>query len=116
MDLEEVNRHLIEKITATGIRYDFGEGHELLGRRLQDVELKQERLYELTHSGHELLLDQTARLSAQGWQDRVDHVVDTNKELDAPATLLRPDGHVTWLGDNQRELSTKLTKWFGAAC
>nr|WP_232512771.1 FAD-dependent monooxygenase [Actinopolyspora erythraea] len=92
------------------------EGHELLGRRLQDVELKQERLYELTHSGHELLLDQTARLSAQGWQDRVDHVVDTNKELDAPATLLRPDGHVTWLGDNQRELSTKLTKWFGAAC
>lgn len=40
MDFEEVNRYLTEKITATGIRYDFGEGHELLGRRLWDVELK----------------------------------------------------------------------------
>ena len=37
MDFEEVNRYLIEKITAIGIRYDFGEGHELLGRRLRDV-------------------------------------------------------------------------------
>ena len=27
MDFEEVNRHLIEKVTAIGIRYDFGEGH-----------------------------------------------------------------------------------------
>ena len=27
MDFEEVNRYLIEKITAIGIRYDFGEGH-----------------------------------------------------------------------------------------
>ncbi len=31
MDLEEVNRRLIEKITAIAVRYDFGEGHELLG-------------------------------------------------------------------------------------
>ena len=27
MDFEEVNRYLIEKITAIGVRYDFGEGH-----------------------------------------------------------------------------------------
>ena len=38
MDFEEVNRYLIEKITAIGCR--AGEGHELLGRRLRDVELK----------------------------------------------------------------------------
>ena len=37
MDFEEVSRYLIEKITAIGIRYDFGEGHDLLGRRLRDV-------------------------------------------------------------------------------
>ena len=30
MDFEDVNRHLIEKISAIGVRYDFGEGHELL--------------------------------------------------------------------------------------
>ena len=29
MDFDEVNRYLIEKITAIGVRYDFGEGHEL---------------------------------------------------------------------------------------
>jgi len=40
MDFEEVNRYLIEKITAIGVRYDFGEGHDLLGRRLRDVRLK----------------------------------------------------------------------------
>ena len=51
MDFEEVNRYLIEKITAIGVRYDFGEGHELLGRRLRDVELKRGRLYELMHGG-----------------------------------------------------------------
>jgi 2-polyprenyl-6-methoxyphenol hydroxylase-like FAD-dependent oxidoreductase len=39
MDFEDVNRYLIEKITAIGIRYDFGEGHDLLGRRLRDVGL-----------------------------------------------------------------------------
>jgi rifampicin monooxygenase len=38
MDFEEVNRYLIEKITAISVRYDFGEGHHLLGRRLRDVE------------------------------------------------------------------------------
>ena len=26
MDFEDANRFLIEKITATGVRYDFGEG------------------------------------------------------------------------------------------
>ena len=68
MDFEEVNRYLIEKITATGIRYDLGEGHELLGRRMRDVGLKQECLYELMRGGRGLLLDQTGRLSVAGWR------------------------------------------------
>ncbi|MFF0777608.1 rifampin monooxygenase [Streptomyces sp. NPDC003720] len=115
MDIEEVNRRLIEKITAVGIRYDFGDGHRLLGRRLRDVRLKRGRLYELTHAGRGLLLDQTGRLSAAGWADRVDHVVDVSDELDAPAVLLRPDGHVAWAGEDQRDLTARLSEWFGAA-
>ncbi|RSM71582.1 rifampin monooxygenase [Kibdelosporangium aridum] len=115
MDFHEVNRHLIEKITAIGIRYDFGEGHELLGRRLRDVRLKQGRLYELMHGGRGLLLDQTGRLSVEGWADRVDHVVDVSEELDVPGVLLRPDGHVAWVGDSQRDLLDHLPTWFGAA-
>ncbi|MGP4110449.1 rifampin monooxygenase [Streptomyces sp. 4N509B] len=126
MDFEEVNRHLTEKITATGIRYDVGGGdeggHELLGRRMRDVRLKGgRRLYELTRDGRGLLLDQTGRLSVAGWEDRVDHVVDVvddeevGDRLNAPALLLRPDGHVAWVGDDQSALLDRLPRWFGAA-
>jgi rifampicin monooxygenase len=114
MDFEEVNRYLIEKITAIGIRYDFGEGHELLGMRLRDVGLKRGRLYELMHGGRGLLLDQTGRLSVAGWADRVDQVVDVSEELDPPAVLLRPDGHVAWVGEDQTDLLSQLVRWFGA--
>ncbi|GGO91735.1 rifampin monooxygenase [Wenjunlia tyrosinilytica] len=115
VDFEDVNRYLIEKITAIGVRYDFGEGHELLGRRMRDMGLKRGRLYELMHRGRGLLLDQTGRLSVAGWADRVDHVVDVSEELDVPAALLRPDGHVAWVGEDQQDLLSRLPEWFGAA-
>ncbi|MEU5850535.1 rifampin monooxygenase [Saccharopolyspora shandongensis] len=115
MDFEEVNRYLLEKITAFGVCYDFGEGHDLLGKRIRDVPLKQGRLYELMRGGRGLLLDQTGLLSAAGWADRVDHVVDVSEELDVPAMLLRPDGHVAWIGDDQQDLLGRLARWFGAA-
>ncbi|WP_033320482.1 rifampin monooxygenase [Streptomyces yerevanensis] len=121
MNFEDVNRYLTEKITAISVRYDFGAGHELLGRRLRDIKLKKGRLYERMHDGRGLLLDQTGRLSVTGWADRIDHVIDVSEELDTldtedvPAVLLRPDGHVAWVGEDQQELLSHLPKWFGAA-
>ncbi|MCF6522348.1 rifampin monooxygenase [Streptomyces sp. JJ36] len=114
MDFEEVSRYLTEMITATGIRYDFGEGHPLVGRRMRDMELKQGRLYALLHDGRGLLLDRTGRLSVAGWADRIDHVVDTGEEPDVPAVLLRPDGHVAWAGEDQADLLRQVPRWFGA--
>ncbi|WP_217169011.1 rifampin monooxygenase [Streptomyces sp. AC512_CC834] len=127
MRFEEVSRHLTEKITALDVHYDFGTGgaggtgdagdaaHELLGRRMRDVELKRGRLYGRMHSGRGLLLDRTGRLSVTGWSDRVDHVVDDGEKLTVPAMLLRPDGHVAWVGDDQQDLFDRLPRWFGAA-
>ncbi|MEY9938515.1 rifampin monooxygenase [Streptacidiphilus sp. MAP5-3] len=121
-DFDEVNRYLVGRITAIGIRYDFGEGagqdegHDLLGLRMRDIALKQGRLYDLMHAGRGLLLDQTGggRLSVAGWSDRVDHVLDASEELDAPAVLLRPDGHIAWVGDDPDDLLSALPTWFGA--
>ncbi|WP_406366115.1 rifampin monooxygenase [Streptomyces sp. NBC_00645] len=126
MDFEEVNRYVTGMITAVDVRYDVGQegdegdegdasaGHALLGRRMRDVKLKQGRLYELMHDGRGLLLDRTGSLSVAGWADRVDHVVDVSEELDVPAVLLRPDGHVVWTGEDQQDLLGRLPRWFGA--
>ncbi|MEU6447235.1 rifampin monooxygenase [Streptomyces sp. NPDC046979] len=112
---EDVSRHLTEKVTALNVRYDLGAGHELVGRRMRDAELRQGRLYELTRTGRGLLLDRTGRLSVTGWSDRVDHVVDAGAKLEVPAMLLRPDGHVAWAGDDQQDLLDRLPRWFGTA-
>ncbi|MDG4784823.1 rifampin monooxygenase [Micromonospora sp. WMMD1102] len=124
MDLDDVNRFLVEKVTAIGVRYDFGTGHPLLGRRLRDIRLSGGRLYELMRTGNGLLLDQTGRLSVDGWTDRVDHVLEATDGAgiadgcdasDVPAMLLRPDGHVAWVGDDQQTLDVALARWFGTA-
>ncbi|NLU77689.1 rifampin monooxygenase [Micromonospora sp. HNM0581] len=113
MDFDDVNRYLIEKITAISVRYDVGEGPALLGRRLRNVRVTRGRLFELMRGGAGLLLDQTGQLSVDGRRDRVDHVVDTSEELDVPALLLRPDGHVVWVGEDQQSLEVALARWFG---
>ncbi|MEV6335217.1 rifampin monooxygenase [Nocardia vinacea] len=113
MDFDEVNRYLIEKITAIGIRYDFGEGPDLLGRRLRDIDLKQGRLYDRLRRGRGLVLDRTEGLTVEGWSDRVDLIADPAAALDVPAILLRPDGYVAWIGENQRDLNDRLARWFG---
>ncbi|MFD6448300.1 rifampin monooxygenase [Promicromonospora sp. NPDC060204] len=114
MDLEDVRRLLVEKVTATGIRYDLGGEHDLVGRRLPDVALRQGRLYELLRTGRGLVLDRTGRLTVDGWTDRVDHVVDADAALDVPAVLLRPDGHVAWAGADHQDLLDHVRRWFGA--
>lgn len=114
MDLPEVHRLLAERVTGLGIRYELGDGPALLGRRLRDVSLGDGRLYGLLHAGRGLLLDAAGALSVSGWADRVDHVTGTVPELDVPAVLLRPDGHVAWLGDDQDDLTTHVHRWFGA--
>ena len=109
----EVNRYLIEKITAIDIRYDFGLGPDLLGRRLPDIDLGHGHLYDLIHHGRGLLLDRSGRLTVGGWSDRIDRHDNPTTNLDAPSVLLRPDGHVAWIGHDQHHLNLHVTRWFG---
>ncbi|WP_067502576.1 FAD-dependent monooxygenase [Actinoplanes sp. TFC3] len=113
MDFDEVNNHLLEKITGIGIRYDFGAGPDLVGRRLADVALGQGNVYGLLHHGRGLLLDRTGNLSVSGWSDRVDLVADPATVVAGPGVLVRPDGYVAWVGDDQGELEGQLSRWFG---
>ena len=105
-------RFLVGKVTAIDIRYDFGSADPLVGRRLRDLPLAGGHLYGLMRAGRGLLLDRDGSLSVGGWADRVDRVVDAG--LSWPGVLLRPDGHVAWLGSSQGELDDDLSRWFGA--
>ncbi len=117
MDFDEVNRHLIEKITAIAIRYDFGEGPDgpdLLGRRLRDIEVKQGNLYGLLHrwpwpaARPHRTPDRRAAGPTGSTTSRTPRRRWTSRAL-----LLRPDGHVAWIGDDQQDLDGHLSRWFG---
>ncbi|KRE42693.1 FAD-dependent monooxygenase [Knoellia sp. Soil729] len=115
MELPGVHRHLIDKVTSLGIWYAVGEG-ELLGQRSRDIAFTGgRRLYPLLRSGRGVLVDQTGSLTVSGWHDRVDVLAERSDELDPPAVLLRPDGHIVWVGDDESDLEEALLRWFGAS-
>ena len=109
---------------------DLGDAHPLLGRRMPDLDLTMRdgevRVYTLLQAARPVLLDLDHGLDLGPWADRVRHVeaaYDGTWELpvigvvDAPtAVLIRPDGHVAWVGDGSDEgLIEALTRWFGTA-
>jgi hypothetical protein len=103
-------KHQLRALAGT----DFGAGPDLLGRRLRDIDVPQGRLYGLLDRGRGLLVDRTERLTVGGWSDRIDHLADPTAGLEVPAVLLRPDGYVAWIGDDQADPDDHLSRWFGA--
>jgi 3-(3-hydroxy-phenyl)propionate hydroxylase len=117
-------------LSGLDVCYDLGEGHPLLGRRMPDLDLSTaqgpRRVFELLHGARPVLLDlgEPDSIDITPWADRVQHVhaehtgtweLPVIGSVTAPAAvLIRPDGHVAWVGDGtQAGLRESLTTWFG---
>jgi hypothetical protein len=122
-------------MSGLDIHYDLGEGHPLLGRRMPDLDLNTAngplRVFTLLHDARPMLLNfgEPGGFDITAWADRVsliDAECDGLWELPAlgavtapTAVLIRPDGHVAWVGDRAQPagrflgLPDALTTWFG---
>jgi len=106
-------------MSGLDIHYDLGAGHPLLGRRMPDLELDVGRVYTLIHDAQPVLLDfgELAPIAgvrhvraryAGAWELPVLGVVDAPS-----AVLIRPDGHVAWVGTGGDDgLREAIARWF----
>jgi 2-polyprenyl-6-methoxyphenol hydroxylase-like FAD-dependent oxidoreductase len=114
------NRALAEIITGLDACYEPG-GHPWLGRLAPDVPLVvgsvETHLAALLHPGRPVLLDLTGSLAA--WSPAVEVVVAASPSTsDVDAVLLRPDGHVAWVGtpgSGDEGLAEAVHRWIGDA-
>lgn len=117
-------------MSGLDIAYDLGEGHALLGRRMPDLDIRVDgqkiALFTLLHGARGVLLNFGKRggIDLAPW-GKLLAIVDADYDgawqlpalgaVAAPrAVLVRPDGHVAWVGDESGHgLAEALTRWFG---
>ena len=128
--MDEPRKRIAGMISALDIHYDLGEGHPLLGRRMPDLDLATAggplRVFTLLHQARPVLLN-LGEPGAPGitpWADRIQLIDATYTgtwqlpvlgAVTAPtAVLIRPDGHVAWVGQGTNlGLTDAVTTWFG---
>ena len=130
LGMDEPRKRFAAMMSGLDIRYDLGDGHPLLGRRMPDLDLITAngplRLFTLLHDAVPILLNlgEPGGLDITPWAHRV-QLIDAKYNggwelpvlgaVPAPnAVLIRPDGYVAWVGDRtQLGLADALTTWFG---
>lgn len=131
LGMDEPRKLMAAMVSGLDIRYDLGEGHPLLGRRMPDLDLDTSsgptRVFPLLHEARPVLLDlggESGRLEVSPWSPRLKYVEATYGgawELpvlgEVPAAccvLIRPDGHVAWTGEaSDPSLADALEAWVG---
>jgi hypothetical protein len=128
--LDGPRKHIAGMVSGLDVHYDLGKGHPLLGRRVPDLDLQtaegQTRVFVLLHEARPVLLNlgEPRSFDIAPWADRVqlvDATYDGQWELPVlgevpapPAVLIRPDGHVAWVGEpTDGNLPQALATWFG---
>lgn len=102
--------------TGLDVQYNLGPGHPLLGRRMPDLDLETAngavRVFTLLHAARPLLLNFGGlQGGAPGpWAERLEWIDATysgawelpviGPVLPPAALLVRPDGHVAWVGED----------------
>jgi 3-(3-hydroxy-phenyl)propionate hydroxylase len=131
LSMDEPRRRFGAMLSGLDVHYDLGEGHPLLGRRMPDLDIETAdgplRVFTLLHDARPVLLNlgDPGGLDLGPWADRVRLVaagydgaweLPVFGEVTAPsATLIRPDGHVAWVGEGtDAGLEDALATWFGA--
>jgi 2-polyprenyl-6-methoxyphenol hydroxylase-like FAD-dependent oxidoreductase len=130
LDMDEPRARFAAMMSGLDIRYDLGKGHPLVGRRMPDLDLLtadgRSRVFDLLRGARPVLLNfgDAGGIDIASWADRV-RLVDAKHvgpcELPAlgavsapPAVLIRPDGHVAWVGARaDAALHRALGTWFG---
>jgi hypothetical protein len=126
--MDEPRKRFAAMMSGLDIRYDLGEGHALLGRRMPDLDLVTAdgplRVFTLLHEARPLLLSFAEGFDITPWADRV-RAIDARYDgawelpvlgaVPAPtAVLIRPDGYVAWVGERSHiGLPEALAAWFG---
>jgi hypothetical protein len=131
LKMDEPRKLIAGMMSGLDIRYDLGEGHPLLGRRMPDLDLVTPggtvRVFTLLHDAHAVLLNlgEPWGFDISPWTNRV-LAIDANYggnwelpvlgKVAAPtAVLIRPDGYVAWVGDGtETGLRDALITWFGS--
>jgi 2-polyprenyl-6-methoxyphenol hydroxylase-like FAD-dependent oxidoreductase len=128
--MDEPRQRYAAMMSGLDVHYDLGEGHPLIGRRMPDLEVVTgdgpRRVFTLLHEARPILLGFGGALDIAPWAERVRSIAARYEgawllpvigAVPAPsAVLIRPDGHVAWVGDgSDRGLREALTSWFGAA-
>ena len=130
LGMDEPRRRFAGMMSGLDRRYDLGEGHPLLGRRMPDLDLTTAegplRVFTLLHGARPLLLNlgEPRGFDVAPWADRVQAIdAEHHGEWELPVVgevaaptgvLVRPDGHVAWVGEGTHSgLAEALTRWFG---
>ncbi len=128
LSMDEPRKRYGAMMSGLDIHYDHGPGHPLLGRRMPDLDLGDQRVYTLLHDAQPLLLNfgDARSLDISLWATRVRRIdahytgaweLPLFGAVPAPAAvLIRPDGYVAWVGEGTDSgLREALQMWFGPA-